>query len=240
MNRIRLCIEPLPWDSEFFGFPIGRVSLDDATPESLLRLDADAREMGIRCLYGSVDASPGTTALLVQEFGHRLVEVSQAFSRPAVPFTPRPTASVVRRGTLDDLPLLEGAFEALAPWSRFGADPRFGLEAARRMHRAWVERAAAETDERLFLVAEDESGVIGVSTNVWSPVPRVDFMGVTTPGTGASQALMDALFQWAEGGATEAGPCAARNIAVFRYVEGCGFKVARVQYLYHRWYDEES
>src|SRR5262249_10223963 len=115
MSRNHLCIEPLPWDSEFFGFPIGRVALDDATPEALLRLDADARELGMRCLYGSVDASPGTTALLVQEFGHRLVEVSQAFSRPPMPFTPPPTAATVRRGTLDDIPLLEGAFEALAP-----------------------------------------------------------------------------------------------------------------------------
>jgi hypothetical protein len=63
-------------------------------------------------------------------------------------------------------------------------------------------------------------------------------MGVTKPGSGASYALMAALFEWADDGATEAGPCAARNVAVLRYVEHCGFNVSRVRYLFHRWLDE--
>ena len=71
-------------------------------------------------------------------------------------------------------------------------------------------------------------------------MPRVDTKGVTKPGTGAADALMVALFDWAGGGATEAGPCAARNIAPLRYLERCGFRVSRVRYLFHRWLDEEA
>jgi len=233
-------VEPLAWDSEFFGFGIGRVELDDATPESLEKIDAQAREMGIACLYGSLDPSRGTTPYLVQTFGHRLVEVSLLFSRPAIPFEARPTASVARRGTIDDLPLLEEATRTLAPWSRLGADPRFGPEAARRMHRAWVERAASEGDERMLAVTEDESGVTGMSTQVRSPVPRVDTMGVMKQGSGASWALMAELVDWAGGGPIEAGPCAARNIAPLRFLEHCGFAMSRVRYLYHRWLDEDT
>jgi dTDP-4-amino-4,6-dideoxy-D-galactose acyltransferase len=233
-------VEPLPWDSEFFGFPIGRVDLDDATPESLARIEAEAREMGIVCLYGSLDPSRGTTAYLVQTFGHRLVEVSLLFARPPIPFTPPPTASVGRRGTIDDVPRLGAEITTLAPWSRFGADPRFGLEAARRMHVAWVERAARDGEERMLAITEDESGVTGLSTQVRSPVPRVDLMGVTKPGTGASYALMAELADWAGGGALEAGPCAARNIAPLRFLEHCGFGMSRVRYLYHRWLDDDA
>ena len=39
-------------------------------------------------------------------------------------------------------------------WSRFANDPRFGDAAARRMHEAWVERAAKDGDEYMLLVAE--------------------------------------------------------------------------------------
>jgi hypothetical protein len=237
-------IEILEWDSEFFGVAIGRVCLDGATPKALAVIDDEARNLGLQCLYGTLNASEeheATTAYVAQQCGHRLVEVAQLFARRAGPYVPpKPTTATVRRGTIDDIQHLDGAFEVLAPWSRFGADPRFGLGAAQRMHRAWVERAARDADERLLAIAEDESGIIGVSTNVRSPIPRVDFMGVTKPGSGAAQALMGALMEWADEGETEAGPAAARNIAVLRYVEGCGFRVSRVQYLFHRWLDEDA
>jgi hypothetical protein len=175
----------------------------------------------------------------VQEHGYRLVEVALAFGRPAVPFSPKPTASTVRRGTPDDLPRLEAAIATLAPWSRFAADPRFGPEAARRMFGAWVTRAAADGEEHMLLIAEDETGITGLSTHVRTPVPRVDLMGVITQGSGASWALMAGLVEWADGGAIEAGPCAARNIAPLRFLEHCGFDIVRSHYHFHRWLDEE-
>jgi hypothetical protein len=234
-------VEVLDWDSEFFGFPIGRVELDGATEATLRDIETEARDLGLTCLYGSLDPAEGQTATLVQSFGHRLVEIALAFDRPAVPFTPKPTASVVRRGTPEDLPLLAEAIDTLAPWSRFGADPRFGPAAARRMHEAWVTRAASDTDdERMLAIAEEGGVVTGISTHVRTPVPRVDLMGVTRQGSGSSWVLMQALVDWAGGGPIEAGPCAARNIPPLRFLEHCGFSICRSRYLYHRWLDEEA
>jgi hypothetical protein len=233
-------IEPMAWDSEFFGVPIARADLTGATTESLRAIDAEARTAGITCLYGTLDPTYETAAHLVQSFGYRLVEVALTFERPDVPFTPRPSTAKVRRGTLEDLPALEPAIKTLAPWSRFAADPRFGFDAARRMHQAWMERAARDTDERALYISYDDDGITGVATFVRSPVPRVDTKGVTKPSTGAADALMVALFDWAGGGPTEAGPCAARNLAPLRYLERCGFRIGRVRYLFHRWLDEEA
>jgi hypothetical protein len=232
-------IERLAWDSQFFGIPIGRVDLTGTTAESLRAIDAEARAQGIACLYGSLDPTDESAAHLVQSFGHRLVEVALTFERPPDPFTPKPSSAEVRRGTVDDLPALEPAIKTLAPWSRYAADPRFGIDAARRMHEAWMERAARDTDERALYIAYDDDGITGVATFVRSPVPRCDTKGVTKPSTGAADALMVAFFDWAGHGPTEAGPCAARNVAPLRYVERCGFRVSRVAYLFHRWLDED-
>jgi hypothetical protein len=232
-------IERLAWDSQFFGVPIARTDLTGATAEILRATDAQARSEGIACLYGTLDPTDEGAAHLVQTFGHRLVEVALTFERPAMPFTPKPSTSRVRRGTLDDLPDLEPAIKTLAPWSRFAADPRFGPEAARRMHEAWMERAARDPDERALYISYDDTGITGVATFIRTPVPRVDTKGVTKPSTGAADALMVALFDWAEDGPTEAGPCAARNIAPLRYLERCGFRVGQVRYLFHRWLDED-
>lgn len=232
-------VEPLPWDTEFFGVPIGRVTLDGSGAVGLDEIDDEARDLGVECLFGTLDPEGDPQrSFHVESAGHRLTEVSLLFDRPAASFVPPSTRSVVRRGTEEDLEMLSASGDTLAPWSRFAVDPRFGLGAARRMHAAWVRRAAEEPGERLLLIAEDESGVTGISTNVRSPVPRVDLMGVVKPGTGASWALLGALLDWAGGGETQAGPCAARNIAPLRFLEHCGYQMTRSRYLYHRWLDE--
>jgi hypothetical protein len=233
-------VEPLPWDSEFFGFAIGRADLEDATEARLCAIDEEARDLGIVCLYGSVAHDHARTSYLAQGSGHRLVEIAIKLARPAGPFTPRPTKSRVRRGTPEDLPGLDETIRTLAPWSRFGADPRFGIEAAHRMFHAWVERAARDGDEHMLLVTEDDSGFTGLSTHVRTPIHRVDLMGVLTQGSGAAWALMAGLLEWADGGAVEAGPCAARNIAPIRYLEHCGFAVVQTWYHFHRWYDDHT
>jgi hypothetical protein len=65
-------------------------------------------------------------------------------------------------------------------------------------------------------------------------------MGVLGQGSGSSWALMAGLVEWAGGGAIEAGPCAARNIAPLRFLEHCGFSIVASQYKFHRWLDEPA
>lgn len=233
-------VERLEWDSNFFGLAIGQVQLEGATEPRLRAILGEARELGIECLYGTLDRIDPGESYLVQEWGFRIVEVALRFGRPAGPFTPKPTSSTVRRGTLDDLDALAEPIATLGPWSRFAADPRFGPAAAERMFRAWIERAAGDGDEHMLLIAEDEDGVKGLSTNVRHPIPRVDLMGVTEQGSGASWALMSGLIDWADAGPIEAGPCAARNIAPLRFLEHCGFSIVASQYKFHLWLDSPT
>ncbi len=234
-------VEVLEWDSDFFGVPIGRVALDGVDQDDLESIDVEARDMGLCCLFGTMAPAPGDPSTLIQHHGHVLVEIAIKFDRRPQRFEPPPTRSRIRRGTAADLDGLTELLDPLAPWSRFAVDPRFGIGAARRMFGAWLARAAREPDERLLLVSEDRSGFTGVSTNVLDGVHRVDLLGVLQGGTGAADALMGGLFEWAgEEAPTEAGPCAARNIAVLRYVERCGFKAAQSTYLFHRWLDDVS
>jgi hypothetical protein len=227
----------LAWDTEFFGFPIARVDLQGADEAALEAIEEEARDEGIVCAYGSLAPEDTTTSVLAQRFGHRLVEVAITLTHPDGTYEPPPSPSKVREGTLDDLALLAEAIHTLGPWSRFGADPRFGVDAARRMFRAWVERAITAED-RMLSISEDEGGVTGVSSHVRGEPDRIDLMGVVTPGTGASDAMMRFFFDWARPGPVEAGPCAARNLAVLRFLDRCGFRMSGCQYHFHRCFDE--
>jgi hypothetical protein len=231
-------VELLEWDSGFFGFPIGQVVLDGATGRQLDDIDAQAADLGLRCLYGSLDpAVSGSAALAVQDRGFRFVEAGVVLERPEDPFAPAPSVATVREGTQDDLVRLSWAPPLLAPWSRFGVDPGFGPSAACRMFTRWIERAAVD-DDRLLLVAEAGAELVGLATAVRAAPDRVDLMAVDGPGEGAAQLLLRAFVDWAGPGPTEGGPCAARNIAAIRFLEGAGYRIRRTRFQYHRWFDD--
>lgn len=232
-------IEALPWDSEFFGVSIGKVDLTDVSEADLAAIGTEARDRAFDCVYGQLDPSEDKdyTALKVQQHGHQLVEINLLMGRPDKPFARVPTESTTRIATEADMETLLDSLDRLAPWSRFGADPRFGKAAARRMHQAWVERAISD-DHRMLAIAEDEDGVTGLSTQINegpTGAPCVDLMGVVKPGKGVSAALMQAFVDWAPDGPVDAGPCAARNIAVLRFLEKHDFTVRKVNYTYHWW-----
>ncbi|MEZ5246732.1 MAG: hypothetical protein R2707_16665 [Acidimicrobiales bacterium] len=227
-------IEALPWDSDFFDLSIGQVDLNGADPNVLDEIVIEARDRKFDCVYGSHEPADTYTSLHAQDAGFRLVEINQLMKRPPGPFATPPTRSVVRTATEDDLHLISDSLDTLAPWSRFGADPRFGTTAARRLHSAWVHRAVTDP-ERLATISEDEDGIDGVGTHVWGEQPRIDLLGVIRPGTGAAWQHIAKLIEWADGGEVLGGPCAARNIAPLRFLEHCGFALTRVTYTHHWW-----
>lgn len=107
------------------------------------------------------------------------------------------------------------------------------------MFRAWVERAVRD-DHRMLSISEDAEGVTGLSTHLRAEPDRIDLMGVTKPGTGASHAMMEFFAGWARPGPVEAGPCAARNVGVLRLLESRSYRVTKCHYHYHRWFDEDA
>lgn len=231
-------VQVLDWDSAFFGFPIGRVQLDGATAEVLAEIEREAAELGLRCLYGSLHPADTEAAYLAQTFGHRLIEVGVSFARPAGRLDPGPGAPAVREGTMEDVERLEGAIQVLGRWSRYGADPRFGPDQACRMYRAWLERAVRD-ERRALLVTEDDDGITGLATVNAGDPPYMDLVATTKPGTGAARALFAGFVDWAGGGVTVARYAAARNVAIFRLLEKCGYSANDVRYTFHRWLDEQ-
>ena len=233
-------VEPLPWDTDFFGVAMGRVALDDATPALLDAIDDEARDPGITCLTGYLDPTRSDAARLVQDHGHLLVEGGLYFDRPAIPLEVPPTPGRIRPGRVEDLDVLATCIAGIAPWSRFAVDPRFGVGAAHRLYEAWIRRAASdETDTYGMAVVETEGEITGFVTYQRAPEPLMDLLVVLDRGSGTARALLDHVLRWADrGGALDAGPAAVRNVAIMRYLNHCDFRVTGARTVFHRWYGD--
>lgn len=233
--------KPLPWDTGFFGFPIGAVDLGGATTDDVRAVEAEARAAGIVCLYGSVDGSETSVIFEVQPLGWRFVDAATTFDlRTTEPPIARPDGVDFRVGGLDDVPAVEEIALKMADWSRYAVDPRFGREASRRLQRAWLDRAARGDDGvHSLMVAEEEGEITAFIGRVASPHPRVDAVGTTRRGSGAARYLIEEARAWAGDVPLLGGPIAARNVPALRYVSHCNYRVREVRYLYHRWLDED-
>jgi hypothetical protein len=242
MHLMTDLIQPLAWDTEFFGHPIGKVDLDGAGVEQLATIETLARSAGLACLYGSLDPADAQATMLVQEHGYRFVDAATTFSlRLDEPPIPAPEGIVVRIASARDLASLHDASDALASWSRFAVDPRFGLDAARRLQWALIERAArCDTVEYELVLAELAGEVLAFITRCTSPQPRVDSVWTAARGSGAARYLIEDARHWAGDQPLLGGPIAARNVHALRYVSHCGYRVSSVRYLYHRWFDDAT
>lgn len=233
-------VEILSWDSEFFGVPIARVSLDGLDEAGLATVDAEARELGVQCLYGFLDPIDVAATVVVQQHGWRFVEAGTLFElRLSEPPIPKPEGVTFRLGNVDDVPSVIDISRTMADWSRYAVDPRFGPVESRRLQDAWLDRAARGSDGvHSLMVAESAGEVIAFIGRVLTPQPRVDAVGTTRRGSGAARYLIEEARAWAGDQPLLGGPIAARNVAALRYVSHCNYRVCRVEYVYHRWLDE--
>ncbi len=229
----------LPWDTEFFGISIGTVDLTRLDDDAIRAVEEEARAAGIRCLYGSLDSDEGPRLTEVQDLGYRFVDAATTFDlHQAEPEIPMPEGVTIRVGTRDDVEQVAPIAVRMADWSRFAADRRFGLEAAQRLQRAWLDRAVSPDDDvHSLLVAEADGEIVSFIGRVSEPRPRVDAVGTTRRGSGAARRLIEEARTWAGDQSLLGGPIAARNVAALRYVSHCNYRVCEVRYLYHRWLD---
>jgi GNAT superfamily N-acetyltransferase len=232
-------IVPVQWDSEFFGARIARLDAGSLTENVLAESEAQARDLGVQCLY--LDLAPNDAAALRVDRlrGLRLVDVRMLLVRPTtLALGLRAGAAVrVRVGSPADVPRLTEAVDALVPWSRYAQDPRFGPAAARRMYWAWLRRAASTPDE-LFAVAEQMGRPVGFITATSELEPRIGLLSVSEPGRvqGTGLSLVATALTWGSlSGARLISSTQARNVRALGFYQRCGFEIDECRYLYHWW-----
>jgi GNAT superfamily N-acetyltransferase len=155
--------------------------------------------------------------------------------RLPVVLSSEPSQLIVRPGLRTDLPVLRPVIDALAPWSRFAMDPRFGVSAAKRMYDAWLEKSA-ETDRRLFAVAIRNTKPVGFITVENGSQPKIGLIGTSESGFGIGRLLVHHAAEWALRHAqTLSVTTQARNVVALRFYGRNGFEVKNARYVYHLW-----
>ncbi len=225
-------LEVLPWDSEFFGFRIGRLRAESLTPELASEAKRWCRANDVSCLYflGAGEPKDDPEGFQVSE-GFRMVDERVTFQWDAQLVEGQSDA--VRAFEPADLEQLEIIARCSHRDTRFYHDPEFARERCDDLYATWIRRSCEGWADAVF-VAIDQSRPAGYLTCTGNSIGLVAVAeGARGHGLGKQLVTAAQRYLYASGAAYAEVVTQGRNQAALKLYSGCGFQVVNTKYWYH-------
>jgi GNAT superfamily N-acetyltransferase len=231
--------ERLPWDSDFFGVAIARVTQPRATAGDLAAAVRWAGQASINCLYFLADADHHESVRAAEENRFALVDARATLER-GVPAAEGGDDASVRLATLEDLPRLTSIARVSHRNTRFHRDTRFDARRADEMYAVWIERAMrGEMAAAVWVVDQGDGplGYLAVSRDAGCASIGLVAIDASCRGLGYGGRLIRTALRWAAGqNLTRMSVVTQGHEApALRFYESSGFTARRVQLWYHYW-----
>ncbi len=240
----KLC-QFLPWDSEFFGYRIGRIlapKLDDRSIHEALQW---ANANSIDCLYFLSDSQDARTVRLVEQNRFQLRDIRVTLTHNLLTIAPAENNSEVhfRLSEPDDFTKLQDTALHAYIHSRFYYDPCFTEDQCARLYARWLEKSILEDFADAVIIAETKTeplGYVSCHLNHQTTQGQIGLVGVTESARGQQigKKMINYVLQWfqLQGMETVNVVTQGRNIPAQRLYQRCGFVTQDVQLWYHKWF----
>lgn len=163
-------IAQLDWDSEFFGFKIGILDLQNLDEYDFKYEIERAASLDFSLLYLTHPYSERFLCDFHRKLSCLLVDTKVTYAKSELCQKFIGHSSLTDgAGFIDQL--YELAFES-GKYSRFKLDPRFGIQSFKMLYRAWVDNSVGKSNDQDIFVYEDNGLVLGFCL-VEYPLDRV-------------------------------------------------------------------
>ncbi|KAA9332275.1 GNAT family N-acetyltransferase [Hymenobacter busanensis] len=241
-------LQPLPWDSAFFGFGVGQLSGHEISPAQAQELLTAAP--ALRLVYWLVDPADALTQATAEQAGLSPVDHKLTFERRIGGISyPRPMSgpAATADGAVKQVPPSPEPGPALAAlarrsgvWSRFRLDPRLPAGSFERLYDTWLRQDLHADNGAVVLAtgeAGHETGLLTLTPNL--PVASIGLLAVAE--TAQRRGLGRQLLAAAEAQARRWGADTLRVVTQRANRPACalyqqyGFELRREQLVYHWW-----
>ncbi len=231
----------LPWDSDFFGFRIGRAQgnrLTSAAREELLRWCGDER---IRCLYFLADGEDGATLEQAHVGDFKFVDLRVDFAIELAHAVALRSPTEFRPVRFEEISVIESMARGAHTDTRFFKDTGFPAARAADLYARWIQRDFRE--HRVLVVGGPDGAVAGYVTcqlDAASGIGRIGLIAVAEAarGRGLGRALVQGALAWfRENGCREVRVATqGTNLVAQRLYQAFGFRTAETSVTFHRWF----
>ena len=249
-------VRPLPWDSAYFGVPMGRADVlvrpDTTHAQREAVIDAacrTAREAGVRHMTARVDVGDLETLAALETHGFRTMDALGTYILRAGKDAVREVRSVgpLRPATPADRDeILAITRQAYAGYrGRFHLDPQLPRDRADAFYEVWAQQCLSGAMADVVMVSSDSAGrVIGYlahrrrepASSIGTPIYGGGLGACRPDAPGAYASLIRDSALWAHGqGAVAECQTQISNFPVIRVYESVGFHYVRAEYTLHAW-----
>ncbi len=236
-------VEPLTWDSAFFGYDVGALSLDDTADRSTVRTALGSPDNArYRLIVVSHPSDHADLRQAVADADGQLVDVKFDYRTDVSTGSDWPehidaltaAATVAEVEAINALALISGEH------SRFRIDPRIGHDNWSRLYRLWVENSLSGAIADIVLVHRAEDRITGfVTIKARDEQARIGLIAVDPAfqGSGVGRALIAAAQVWAARQRLANILVATQkdNIGACRFYARMGFSLATQTDIHHLW-----
>lgn len=230
-------VQALAWDSEFWGFPVGRLNATTLRRADWPAIEDSAQALGLRCLYFLADPTDSESVVAAEACGMHYADTRMTFSRK-LEATVFPMS--VRPATADDIEVLVPLARVGHKDSRFFFDPGFDDLRCGDLYETWLRRSLDGFADQT-LVAVHDGKPVGYMTLHKRQTGQVGIIAIdeTARGLGLGRALIEAAHAtYKEWGLAEASVVTQlRNIAAQRLYQANGYRIAEAGHWFHAWFD---
>lgn len=184
---LRARVEPLAWESQFFGLQSAIVRIDDSAPPLTAEILA-----GQARVQAKIPADRADFLDALQQLGFRLVEGEVDLALAVTPVAP----VITEVATGADIPALRDMAARAFALSRFRA-PWYSPQDSGRFYAQWIENAVRGTFDHQCLLLRAASGDIRGYVSLRELNDTDARIGLLA-GRGAGAELMQAALNWAQ------------------------------------------
>lgn len=241
-------VEPLTWDSAFFGFKIGRVMSQELTPELASVVDEEAQLQAIKCVYLLLNANDMDSIRVAERRRYGLYDIRMTFERSlsdTLPILSPMDGISLRDANEEDLEELRLIAHNAYVLSRFYNDTRFDKQRCALLYEEWITKSVmTDFADTVRLAVQDKSilGYVTYQVDALQRTAKIGLVGVAEFARGrhvGTVILNDALHNMVNDGITSVSVVTqGSNIAGQRLYQRSGFLSHDVQLWYHKWFTE--
>jgi dTDP-4-amino-4,6-dideoxy-D-galactose acyltransferase len=243
METASLPYQVLEWDSQFFGYRIGRVQGARLRPDTLSAAYQWATEQDVACMYFLAEADDALTVRTAEAGGFALQDVRVTFNLLLDHIPAHQPDAQIRHARPEDVEPLRHTARHAYVHSRFYNDSHFSQEQCAALYDLWLTRSITDpTYADLTWVGEVDGQAVGYVTchlHQDTKVGTIGLVGVAEEARGQAlgQRLIAAVLAWfAQQGMTQVQVVTqGRNIAAQRLYQRCGFLTHSIGLWYHWW-----
>ncbi|GAB1448378.1 hypothetical protein MASR2M44_13870 [Bacteroidota bacterium] len=228
-------IEYLSWDSEFFGFPIGKLTLDTRAEFEAWKAQFKPNREKLLYVFSNEPLAQGNDSFkFVDEKRTYSLQFGNEAEESKIPEIRSLMDTRNFQAQLETLTLRSGLY------SRFKLDTLFPKGSFEKFYLTWLENSQKGliADELLaFMVADEPAGFVTLALKKDGVSIGLIAVDEQVSGKGIGKSLLQAARQWAiqQGKSRIEVVTQGQNRIACRFYESAGYSLIQTQFVYHYW-----